>query len=232
MTPARRGGPSPAPTTLRNRLVLLLTGAAGYVDAVSYLALGRVFTANMTGNTVLLGLSIVQGDAAGALRAGLALGGFLAGGAAGAWIVYRHPHDHVWPRGVTVALGVECILLAAVAAGGAAPFRDHAAIVAGLVVLAALAMGIQSAAARRLDVSSVSTTFVTGTLTSLVSLIARHGVTPSASGHGKRLLAGVWAVYVAGAIAAGVMTLHAPALALLGPVVILLAVVVVAAVWF
>jgi uncharacterized membrane protein YoaK (UPF0700 family) len=40
--------------------VLLLTGAAGYVDAVSYLLLGRVFTANMTGNTVLLGLAIVR----------------------------------------------------------------------------------------------------------------------------------------------------------------------------
>ena len=38
----------------------MLTAAAGYVDAVSYLALGRVFTANMTGNTVLLGLSLVQ----------------------------------------------------------------------------------------------------------------------------------------------------------------------------
>ncbi len=39
---------------MKNRLVLLLTGVGGYVDAVSYLALGRVFTANMTGNTVLL----------------------------------------------------------------------------------------------------------------------------------------------------------------------------------
>ena len=51
-----------APTALKNALVLLLTAAAGYVDAVSYLALGRVFTANMTGNTVLLGLALVQRD--------------------------------------------------------------------------------------------------------------------------------------------------------------------------
>ena len=58
------------------------------MDALSYLALGRVFTANMTGNTVLLGVALVQGEADAAGRAGLALGGFLAGGAIGAWIAY------------------------------------------------------------------------------------------------------------------------------------------------
>jgi hypothetical protein len=78
---------------VKNRLVLLLTGVGGYVDAVSYVALGRVFTANMTGNTVLLGLSLVQGDAAGAGRSALALGGFLAGGVLGARIVARGKRD-------------------------------------------------------------------------------------------------------------------------------------------
>jgi uncharacterized membrane protein YoaK (UPF0700 family) len=187
------------------------------VDAVSYLALGRVFTANMTGNTVLLGLSLVQGDADGAGRALVALGGFLAGGGVGAWIAYRGQAAQPWPRGVTVALVVECVLLAALAI-------DRSASLALRVLLAAVAMGIQSAAARRLDVLGVATTFVTGTLTSLISLIVRHGVLSSASGHGKRLLAAVWIVYVVGAMAAGMVTQTAPALALLPPVLIVAAV--------
>jgi uncharacterized membrane protein YoaK (UPF0700 family) len=179
----------------------------------------------MTGNTVLLGLSLVQGDAGGAGRALVALGGFLAGGAVGAWITYRGQAGPPWPRGVTVALVVECVLLAALAI-------DPTASLAFRVLLAAVAMGIQSAAARRLDVLGVATTFVTGTLTSLISLIVRHGVLPSASGHGKRLLASVWAVYVLGAMAAGALTQTAPAAALLPPVLIVAAVAAVSAARF
>jgi uncharacterized membrane protein YoaK (UPF0700 family) len=189
------------------------------------LSLGRVFTANMTGNTVLLGLALVQGDADNAGRALLALSGFLGGGAVGAWIAYRGRSGHPWPRGVTVALVVESLLLAALAS-------DRTASLALQVGLAAVAMGIQSAAARRLDVLGVATTFVTGTLTSLISLIVRHGVLPSASGHGKRLLAAVWIVYVAGAMAAGACTRTAPALALLPPVLIVATVAAVSAARF
>jgi uncharacterized membrane protein YoaK (UPF0700 family) len=197
--------------------------AAGYVDALSYLALGRVFTANMTGNTVLLGLAMVEGDAAQTGRAALALGGFLVGGALGAWMADLGPRDEEWPRGVTIALIVECVFLAALA-------NDRSALLGLRVVLASMAMGIQSAAARRLDVLGVATTFVTGTLTSLVSLIARYGVLPSSSGHGKRLLAAVWAVYVLGAMAAGA-TLHlAPDLVWLMPMAVVATVVALAAV--
>ena len=54
-------------------MLLVLTGAAGIVDAISYLELGRVFTAMMTGNTVLLALAIGQGEIMAALRSTLAL---------------------------------------------------------------------------------------------------------------------------------------------------------------
>jgi uncharacterized membrane protein YoaK (UPF0700 family) len=205
--------------------VLLLTGAAGYVDAVSYLLLGRVFTANMTGNTVLLGLALARGETGSILHTLLALVGFVVGGAAGAWIAHRGRHHDSWPRGVTIALGVECVLLTALA--GARP-----AVVALQVLLASVAMGIQSAAARRLDVFGVATTFVTGTLTSLVSLIARHGVLASATGHGKRFLAGVWGVYVAGAMAAGLATNGFGDDALLVPAALVAVVVVAAAARF
>jgi uncharacterized membrane protein YoaK (UPF0700 family) len=181
-----------------------------------------VFTANMTGNTVLLGLALVEGDAAAAGRAALALGGFLAGGALGAWIAYLGPREEGWPRGVTIALIIECVFLAALA-------NDRSELLGLRVVLAAVAMGIQSAAARRLDILGVATTFVTGTLTSLVSLIARHGVLASASGYGKRLLAAVWSVYVLGAVAAGLTMRLAPEIVWLVPVAMVATVVALAA---
>ncbi len=95
----------------RNKLLLLLTCAAGYVDAVSYLQLGHVFTANMTGNTVLLGLSLIERNAPAAVRSGLAVGGFLAGAASGSWIVKRNEENSVWPSSVTQALALEAALL-------------------------------------------------------------------------------------------------------------------------
>ena len=195
------------------------------MDAISYLALGRVFTANMTGNTVLLGLAIVQGDAEATGRAALALGGFLVGGGIGARIAYRGPREAGWPRGVTIGLIVECVPLAALAS-------DRSASIAVRIVLAAIAMGIQSAAARRLDIFGIATTFVTGTLTSLISLIVRHGVLPSASGHGKRLLATVWLVYVIGAMTAGALIHLAPDSAWLIPVLIVATVVATSAARF
>jgi uncharacterized membrane protein YoaK (UPF0700 family) len=60
-----------------------LSLAAGCVDAVGYLGLGQVFVANMTGNTVLLGLAIGQANVRGVLHAGTALVGFVLGVAAG-----------------------------------------------------------------------------------------------------------------------------------------------------
>ena len=195
------------------------------MDALSYLALGRVFTANMTGNTVLFGLSLVQGDADAAGRAGLALGGFLVGGALGAWIAYQGPRDDGWPRGVTIALIVECVFLAALD-------NDRSALLGLRVTFASVAMGIQSATARRLDIFGVTTTFITGTLTSLVTLVARHGVLPSASGHGKRLLAAVWGVYIVGAMGAGAATRVAPEIVWLVPVALVATVVATAAARF
>jgi uncharacterized membrane protein YoaK (UPF0700 family) len=179
----------------------------------------------MTGNTVLFGLAIVQGDGGAVLRTAVALGAFVGGIAIGAWLVHRVESPAEWPRGVTLALGFECVLLAALAG-------DRSSMLVGRVTLAALAMGIQSAAARRLDVFGITTTFVTGTLTSLVSLITRHGMRPTAGGHGKRVLATAWAVYVVGAMAAGAAMQLAPGAALLAPVMIVLVVVVLAAAQF
>jgi hypothetical protein len=68
-----------SPETVRNAMLVLLSAAAGCIDAVSYLGLGYIFTANMTGNTVLLGLSLGRAGWQEALRSGVALVGFIFG---------------------------------------------------------------------------------------------------------------------------------------------------------
>ena len=83
-------------------MVVLLSVAAGCVDAVSYLGLGHVFTANMTGNTVLLGLSLGQADWQAVLRSSMALLGFSIGVAVGTLIAESDRDRHVvWPITVT-----------------------------------------------------------------------------------------------------------------------------------
>ena len=84
-------------------MLLVLTGAAGIVDAISYLELGRVFTAMMTGNTVLLALAIGQGEIMAALRSTLALAAFSAGALVGAVLQARSSPLLAWVPFVCVA---------------------------------------------------------------------------------------------------------------------------------
>jgi uncharacterized membrane protein YoaK (UPF0700 family) len=236
----------------RNVLLLLLACAAGYVDAVSYVGLGRVFTANMTGNTVLLGLALVQADSQAALRSGLALTGFLIGGVLGAWIIARSRSEGVWPPTVTAALALEGSFLLAFAVGWQVTIGASPPPVVGLalIVLSALAMGVQSAAVRRLDVLGIATTYITGTLTSLVIRLVgeRRGagatahtrhceamespVPPARSVHGTGLLAAVWLVYIGGAVAAAIAMRRDQVLVVALPIAVILIVIVTAVVCF
>jgi uncharacterized membrane protein YoaK (UPF0700 family) len=206
-------------------MLLVLTWAAGSVDALSYLGLGNVFTAMMTGNTVLLGLAVAQGQALAALRSVLALVGFCAGVAAGALIVQRSRPRQDWPPAVTAALGVEGVILGiftAIWQLTAAPRSPG--VVHVLIVLSGFAMGIQSAGVQRLGVSGVTTTYITGTLTSLmVDLVAwlRPPQVPSATTpavgadahaspatpwpHRVSLLAAVFITYGFGALVGGLL---------------------------
>ena len=155
----------------RDGMVLVLTWAASAVDAISYLGLGHVFTANMTGNAVLLGVAIGQGQGLAALRSIIALAGFVVGAALGAIIVKKGPQQTDWPAAVTRAVAVEGIILGAFALAWHLGARSGATLYT-LISLSALAMGIQSAAIRHLKVPGVATTYITGTLTSLVAEFA------------------------------------------------------------
>jgi uncharacterized membrane protein YoaK (UPF0700 family) len=165
---------------VRDALLLTLTAAAGSADAVSYLGLGRVFTANMTGNLVLLGVAIGQGQLAGSIRSVIAFAAFGLGILAGVRMTARTEPASVWPRSVTLTLVGELGLLVALLASWEISGDRPAALVLDiLIALSASAMGMQTAAARRLAVVGVTTTFVTGMLTSMIAELA--GMAPGAS---------------------------------------------------
>src|SRR5437588_10068053 len=92
------------------RAPLALTFTTGLIDAVSYLALGRVFTANMTGNVVLLGFGIAGSGGLPVVAPIVSLASFLVGSAAGGILVRRMGDRH--PAMVARALGIEVPTLA------------------------------------------------------------------------------------------------------------------------
>src|SRR3954467_12595993 len=92
-------------------LLLGLTVVTGVVDAVSILALGRVFVANMTGNVVFVGFALA-GAAGFSLSASLAaLAGFVLGARAGGRLIGGYGSDR--PRLLAVGCGVELVFVAA-----------------------------------------------------------------------------------------------------------------------
>lgn len=224
----------PRSIAIRNGLLLALAFAAGYIDALSYLGLGRVFTANMTGNTVLLGIALAQLDGGAIARSGFALAGFLAGAAAGAWIVERDHSDSLWPWAVTLALTFESLLLLAFAAGWylAQDMLASTTTTAALIALSALAMGVQSAAVSRLEITGIATTYLTGTLTNLVARLMGRSRRKSKPFRHSALLAAVWIVYIGGAVVAAVDLPRNLVLALLLPAAMIMSVVTIAAIAF
>jgi uncharacterized membrane protein YoaK (UPF0700 family) len=177
------------------RALLALTFTTGLVDAVAYLGLGHVFTANMTGNVVLLGFGIAHSGGLPVVAPIVSLFSFLLGAGVGGALAKRLGDRHSGL--VARALGIEASLLAAgaiLAAVTTVHPGDAAAY--ALIVLMALAMGVRNAVVRRVGVPDLTTTVLTLTLTGLAA------DSPIAGGTGKgstRRLAAVLAM-LAGAI--------------------------------
>ena len=163
---------------LRNRLVVVLAVTSGGADALGFLALGNAFTSVMTGNMVLFGVATAHRDASGMALTAVAIGAFSAGAALGARIARTSmAGDPVWPAAVTRALAVELLLFCAVGltwwAFGSNPPES---VFLPLLAASAAALGLQSSAIQRFGVSGLSTTYLTGTLTTVViRLTTGHG---------------------------------------------------------
>jgi uncharacterized membrane protein YoaK (UPF0700 family) len=220
---------------VRDMLLVALTVSTGAVDAVSWLGLDKVFSAFMTGNLVFLGLGAAGSDAPSPVRVlcaviafgvGAFLGARLVRATSGAWgTIARTSKGSTWPRGVTVTLGATVLVEAAFLVGWAA-VGGHPSTVGGdlLILVSALAMGLQTAAVFSLGVRAVFTTAVTATWAVLMGDVASWKSTREE----RRRLASVLIGLVAGATAGGLLVLHARTWAPALPLVVTGVVVVVA----
>jgi len=165
--------------------LMLLTFATGLIDAASVLGLGRVFTANMTGNVVFLGFALGGAHDVSITASFIALGGFFAGATGGGRLV-RKDARAVLPIILALEVGV---LLAATGVAGLAGDRGSLPR-AALLVLLSMPMGLQNAAMRRLAVPDMTTTVLTLTLTGIAA-------DSSLAGGASPRLARRWAAVVA-----------------------------------
>lgn len=184
-------------------LMLALTFSTGIADAVGYLGLDRVFTGNMTGNVVILGMALAGGDDLPVAGPLLALATFMAGAALGG--VVLRPVEVGWSRRTSALFGVVGLVMVVLTVL-LVLFDDlpHALqlTVTGLL---ALAMGLQAATARHLAVKDVTTVVVTSTITGLAADSRLAG------GHGKhagRRIAAIGLICAGAAVGALLLQAH------------------------
>jgi uncharacterized membrane protein YoaK (UPF0700 family) len=151
-------------------VLLALTALTGIVDAVSYLALGHVFTANMTGNIVLVGFELIGTPGLSAAGGGLALLAFVVGAVLGGRLVRGTigGQTYRWVSAALVAEGGLLCAAAAVVSGSAQDLSNQAEIYTAIVLLGA-AMGIRAAAVRRLAIPDLVTIVLTQTTAALAA---------------------------------------------------------------
>jgi len=163
----------------RDVLLCMLAACAGSADGWSFFGLGHAFVANMTGNTVLLGMSVfaLHGDV---VLPFMSIACYCAGVIAGSLLTRNaqpEREDAPWPRMVSLTLLIEALLLLG---AEVAWFRMHPTgapnpthtFLHGWV---AFAMGLQSAAMLQLKIPGIVTTYITGTWTTFFSGLSRLG---------------------------------------------------------
>jgi uncharacterized membrane protein YoaK (UPF0700 family) len=201
-------------------LLVGLTVITGLVDAFSYLTLGHVFVANMTGNVVFLAFGLVGVGGFSVATSLVAIGAFVLGALGGGF--FRSRLSARLRRQLAVATGTQLLLLVAgvilsAIAGGAI----QGGLRYGLVAVLAVAMGIQNATARGLAVPDLTTTVLTMTITGIAA--DTHAAGGTGSKAGRRLIS--IAAMLGGALVGAVLILRGQVTASLVIAVILLAVV-------
>jgi uncharacterized membrane protein YoaK (UPF0700 family) len=184
-------GPLPA-------LLVVLTVVTGLVDSVSYVALGHVFVANMTGNVVFIGFAAGGAPGLSLAASVVALGAFLLGALVGGRIGARVGQHRGRYLRTAAAASLSLVLAVVVVAGVVGmPVPDAARY--ALITPLALAMGIQNAMARRLAVPDLTTTVLTLTLTGIAADSRLAGGT---GGHPSRRITSLVAMLIGALIGA------------------------------
>jgi uncharacterized membrane protein YoaK (UPF0700 family) len=184
-------------------LLLALTAVTGIVDAVSYLTLGHVFVANMTGNVVFFGFALAGASGVSLAASFAALAAFFAGALVGGRLGARAGTDRGRHLVAVTTAGGSLLVLAAIAAAAAGQPVSSGARYA-LIVPMALTMGAQNAMARRLAIPDLTTTVLTLTLTGVA---ADSRLAGGGGGHPGRRLFSV-AAMLTGALVGAVLVLH------------------------
>jgi uncharacterized membrane protein YoaK (UPF0700 family) len=149
-------------------VLLVMTASTGMVDAVSFLGLGHVFTANMTGNIVLMGFRLGGASGISLSRSLIALFCFMLGAVAGGRMGWRL--DPRQSRISALLVGAALLFIAAgisFKAGG--PNDTNTAMFDGVVAATAMAMGLRNAVVRKLGVADLTTTVLTLTIAGLAA---------------------------------------------------------------
>jgi uncharacterized membrane protein YoaK (UPF0700 family) len=163
------------------------------VDAVSFLPLGRVFTANMTGNVVILAFAT-------------ALLSFLVGAILGGRIMARaNAETQIQFAAQAFLLEIAFLFAASFCAIG---YRGHLLEDSfqpfALIALMALAMGTRNAAVRKLTIPDLTTTVLTLTITGIaVDSSIANGNNPRLA----RRVGSVVAMFLGAALGAVIHTL-------------------------
>jgi uncharacterized membrane protein YoaK (UPF0700 family) len=181
-------------------MLLLLTVLTGLVDAVSYLQLGHVFVANMTGNVVFLGFALARGPRLFRLAIDHRHCRILSGAVAGGRLSKREGIDRPRLLGSAVWIKMGFVMTAMIVAfvlGPSEPTTTYACI-----VLLGLAMGLQNAVARKIAVPDLTTTVLTLTITGLAADSALAG---GASPRPMRRILSVLAMLLGAAIGGSVL---------------------------
>jgi uncharacterized membrane protein YoaK (UPF0700 family) len=183
-------------------VLLVLTLLSGLIDGVCYLGLGRVFTANMTGNVVILGFAAAGAPGFSVTASLTSLALFLAGAVCGGRISGRFSRRS---RLLATAVGLEATFVAAAAVVAFAA----SAVSTGwgrytTIALLAFAMGIRNAVIRRLTIPDMTTTVLTMTLTGLA---ADSSLAGGSNPHAGRRVGAVLAMLI-GAVVGAALFLH------------------------
>jgi uncharacterized membrane protein YoaK (UPF0700 family) len=162
-------------------LAVGLSWGAGLIDVVGYLTLYKAFVAHMTGNTVSSVMHGMEHNWPELLHRGTPIPAFFAGLLA-AEVALEAAKRHGRRNVATRALAIEAFCLGAflgfgrwILGGGAPPVTEPTTPqFVFLVALIAVAMGVQSAAMRKVGALTIFTTFITGTLTKLAEDLGKY----------------------------------------------------------
>jgi uncharacterized membrane protein YoaK (UPF0700 family) len=146
--------------------LLLLTASTGCIDAVSYLALDKVFTGNMTGNVLFIGFSLVGAGTAPLLNNIIALAGFVIGSIVGGRIVGRNAAKGLPRRSRAILIGGAVIIIALAVYWFIVQTLPYGGLLT-VTALLALVMGAQVSAVKPVGNTDVTTIVVTNTLANL-----------------------------------------------------------------